>query len=103
VSEYTTLSLSTANEVAVIMINRPKALNALNETVLDELSRAFDELTVNGAIKAVILIDKGNKGVVAGVDITQQYEAYTFGGRTQTFLYIDIDGSIGNDVRSAIE
>jgi enoyl-CoA hydratase len=78
-SEYTTLSLFKANKVAVITINRLKALNALNETVLDELSMAFDELAVNDAIKAVILTDKGNKAFVAGVDITQQYEIYTSG------------------------
>ena len=41
---YETLLIERDGPVAVVTINRPKVLNALNETVLSELSAAFDEL-----------------------------------------------------------
>ena len=80
-SEYTTLLLSKENGVAVVTINRPKALNALNEAVLNELSLAFDELAVNDAVKAVILIGSGDKAFVAGADITQMKDMNVIEGK----------------------
>lgn len=55
--------------MAVLTINRPDKLNALNATVMAELDAAFESLTVEQDIKAVILTGAGDKAFVAGADI----------------------------------
>lgn len=55
--------------VAVITVNRPDALNALNPKTLDELEQAFQEVRVNKTIKAAVLTGAGDKSFIAGADI----------------------------------
>jgi enoyl-CoA hydratase len=57
--------------VAVITVNRPHALNALNSEVLVELESALDGLERDASVKAVILIGAGDKAFVAGGDIKE--------------------------------
>lgn len=66
---YETLLIDRDGPVAIITINRPKVLNALNETVLSELSKAFDELEADHAVRAVIITGAGDRAFVAGADI----------------------------------
>ncbi|MGN0398067.1 MAG: enoyl-CoA hydratase-related protein [Candidatus Fimimorpha sp.] len=54
--------------VGVITINRPKALNALNSTVLDELDTTLDQVDLD-AVRVLILTGAGEKSFVAGADI----------------------------------
>ena len=54
--------------VATITINRPKALNALNSQVLDELDATLDAIDLD-TVRAVILTGAGDKSFVAGADI----------------------------------
>ena len=54
--------------VAVLTINRPKALNALNSAVLDELNAALDAIDLN-EVRALIITGAGEKSFVAGADI----------------------------------
>lgn len=54
--------------VGTITINRPKALNALNSQVLDELDATLDSVDVN-EIRCLILTGAGDKSFVAGADI----------------------------------
>ena len=53
---------------AIITINRPEALNALNSQVLDDLEAVIDGIDTN-AVRAVILTGAGEKSFVAGADI----------------------------------
>ncbi len=55
--------------VAVVTINRPKALNALNAATLTELDQVFTGLAADSAISVVILTGAGEKAFVAGADI----------------------------------
>ena len=48
---YENLILDKENEIAILYINRPKYLNALNAQTLEELSRAIDEVQRDPAIK----------------------------------------------------
>jgi len=57
--------------VATITFNRPKALNALNSELLQELSHALEVIAQNEAIKVLILTGAGDKAFVAGADITE--------------------------------
>ncbi len=54
---------------AIITINRPKALNALNIDTLKEIDQCFRELSRDESTEAVILTGAGEKAFVAGADI----------------------------------
>ncbi|AFQ44911.1 short-chain-enoyl-CoA hydratase [Desulfosporosinus meridiei] len=69
--EYANLLLEKNGAVAVLTINRPKALNALNSDTVTELSTALDELGRDSSVKAVILTGSGEKAFIAGADISQ--------------------------------
>ncbi|ABO48949.1 short chain enoyl-CoA hydratase [Desulforamulus reducens MI-1] len=68
--EWNTLFLEKEGNIALLTINRPKALNALNPEVLTELGQAVDVITADDEIFVVILKGAGEKAFVAGADIT---------------------------------
>lgn len=68
---YQTLLTSLDNGIFTITINRPDKLNALNKTVMEELSAAMDEVYANKEIKSVIITGAGPKSFVAGADISE--------------------------------
>ena len=57
--------------IATIFFNRPKALNALNNALFDELDIALDQVRDNTDICVLILSGAGNKAFVAGADIAE--------------------------------
>jgi enoyl-CoA hydratase/carnithine racemase len=57
--------------VAIVTINRPKVLNALNSQTLDELHRVILELKQDDSARVVILTGAGDKSFVAGADINE--------------------------------
>lgn len=57
--------------IATITFNRPKALNALNSALLEELSHALDDMAADEDIRVLILTGAGDKAFVAGADITE--------------------------------
>lgn len=68
---YQTLLTSLDNHIFTITINRPDKLNALNATVIEELSTALDEVIHNKEIKSAIITGAGSKAFVAGADIAE--------------------------------
>ncbi|HEV7333179.1 MAG TPA: enoyl-CoA hydratase-related protein [Flavisolibacter sp.] len=68
---YQTLLTTLENNILTITINRPDKLNALNRDVMHDLDAVLDEVESNNGIKAVILTGAGQKGFVAGADITE--------------------------------
>jgi enoyl-CoA hydratase len=56
-------------EIATITFNRPKALNALNQALLAEFSKALDAVGADERIRVLILTGAGEKAFVAGADI----------------------------------
>lgn len=79
--EYENILLEKNGPVAVLTINRPKALNALNADTLTELSTVLDELGRDSSVKAVVLTGSGEKAFVAGADIAQMKEFNPLEGR----------------------
>lgn len=80
------LKLEVENEIAVLTIDRPKALNALNSETLEELTEVLTEIEGRDDIKVVILTGSGEKSFVAGADIAEMIdftapEARAFGMR----------------------
>ena len=58
-----------ADNIAIITINRPEALNAMNLEVVGELHQAVNEAIANPTVGAIILTGAGDKSFVAGADI----------------------------------
>lgn len=79
--EYTNLILEQNGAIAILTINRPKALNALNADTLTELSTVLDELGRDSSVKVIILTGSGEKAFVAGADIAQMKEFNTLEAR----------------------
>ena len=80
--------------VAVLTIDRPKALNALNPEVLADLKAAFEGIDQN-AVRCVVLTGAGEKSFVAGADIGSM--------STMTKAEGEAFGKLGNDIFLAIE
>ena len=80
--------------VGVITINRPKALNALNSTVLEELDATFKAVDLN-TTRCLVLTGAGEKSFVAGADIGEM--------STLTKAEGEAFGKKGNDVFRMIE
>lgn len=80
--------------VGVITINRPKALNALNSAVLDDLEAVLDAVDLE-AVRALVLTGAGEKSFVAGADIGEM--------STLTKAEGEAFGKKGNDVFRKIE
>jgi enoyl-CoA hydratase len=91
--------------VAILTINRPKVLNALNTQTLDELRRAMLELKHDEAIRAVILTGSGDKSFVAGADINELAVQSPTGGREHAVTgqhVLDVIEQMGKPVIAAI-
>jgi 3-hydroxypropionyl-coenzyme A dehydratase len=64
------IQLEPREEVAIIRINRPEALNAMNVDVIAELSRTIDIVGPDDGIKVLIITGAGEKSFCAGADIS---------------------------------
>ena len=80
--------------VGIVTINRPKALNALNSAVLEELEATFKAVDLE-ATRCLILTGAGDKSFVAGADIGEMSTLTKAGG--------EAFGKKGNDVFRMIE
>jgi enoyl-CoA hydratase len=69
--KYQTLLTVLENNILTITINRPDKLNALNKTVIDELSSVIDEVKNNSEIRSAIITGAGARAFVAGADISE--------------------------------
>lgn len=67
---FENIILEKEDYLATIIINRPKALNALNAETLYELEAAVKDIKADANIKVVIVTGSGDKSFVAGADIT---------------------------------
>ena len=91
---YENLLVEVTDAVAVIKINRPKALNALNSAVLEDLDKAFADIDQE-AVRCVILTGEGEKSFVAGADIGEM--------SSLTKAEAEAFGKKGNDIFRKIE
>ena len=69
--DFDNLLLDRNGAVAVVTINRPHVLNALNFTTLDDLRRAALALKDDAAVRAIVITGAGDKSFVAGADINE--------------------------------
>tara|TARA_B100000131_G_scaffold124953_1_gene122119 strand:+ start:455 stop:2521 length:2067 start_codon:yes stop_codon:yes gene_type:complete len=66
--EFNYVDTHVDGEVATVRINRPEAMNALNEVVVEQLGNALDSLNSREDIKTIVL-DGAGKAFVAGADV----------------------------------
>ncbi len=72
--------------IATVTVNRPKALNALNQATLKELLCLFAEIRDDDSVKIVILTGAGEKAFVAGADIAEMQSIDAATGRQFALL-----------------
>jgi enoyl-CoA hydratase len=78
---YQTLSIETADDgIAVLTVNRPDKLNALNADVMAELEGAMLKLRNTASVKGIIITGSGEKAFVAGADIKELRDLNNFTG-----------------------
>jgi enoyl-CoA hydratase len=75
-SSYETLLVEKEGAVAIVTINRPDKLNALNIKTREEGAKVLDELSRDDSVRVLVFTGAGEKSFVAGADISE------FEGRT---------------------
>ncbi len=83
---WSTLKLEVAERTAILTIDRPDALNALNSTVLAELEQAVDHIRDRTDVGVLIITGGGTKAFVAGADIKEMVTLPAIAARTFTAL-----------------
>ncbi|MBV9791545.1 MAG: enoyl-CoA hydratase/isomerase family protein [Chloroflexi bacterium] len=66
---YEHILLERDGAVAIVLLNRPKQLNALSQAVIREIDAAIDELAADETVRAIILTGSGDRAFAAGADI----------------------------------
>jgi 3-hydroxypropionyl-coenzyme A dehydratase len=64
------IQLEPQDDIAILRINRPEALNAMNVDVISELSKIIDIVAADDNIKAVVITGAGERSFCAGADIS---------------------------------
>jgi len=85
--DYEILQIERKEEIAVVTISRPKAMNALNTRFFEEMDQAVEEFKSDIDLRAIIITGDG-KAFVAGADIAEmqdksEREASVFAARGQ--------------------
>ena len=102
---FENLLLDRDGPVAIVTINRPRVLNALNAQTIDELRRAMLELQRDAQVRAIVLTGAGEKSFVAGADINELAVQTPTGGREHALAgqhVLDVIESLGKPVIAAI-
>ncbi len=91
----TNVLLEKKGHIAVATINRPKALNALNSQVLEDIDQLVEQVKADDEIRALVITGSGEKAFVAGADIGEM--------STLTRAEGEAFGKTGNDVFRKLE
>jgi enoyl-CoA hydratase len=92
---FNNLLVEKSDGIATVTVNRPRALNALNEETLGELLACFEGLESDVSVRAVILTGAGEKAFVAGADIAAMKDLDVVAARNFALL--------GHQVMNVIE
>ena len=82
--DYKYIKFEIEAPIAVVTINRPEALNALNADTITELEHCFDDLAESRQVQCVIITGAGEKSFVAGADIKELNTDTVITGKNRT-------------------
>jgi enoyl-CoA hydratase len=102
---FDNLLLERDGAIAIVTINRPNVLNALNSQTLDELRRAMLDLKQDDSARTIIVTGAGEKSFVAGADINELAVQTPTGGRDHALAgqhVFDVIENLGKPVIAAI-
>jgi enoyl-CoA hydratase/carnithine racemase len=91
--------------IAIITVNRPKVLNALNSQTMDELRRAMLSFRYDDSVRAVVITGAGEKAFIAGADINELAVQSPTSGRDHAMRgqhVLDLIENLGKPVIAAI-
>ena len=81
---FTNILFEKKSSIAYVRVNRPKVLNALNTTTMEELRAAFHEIKNDASVRVVILTGAGEKAFIAGADIVELAQHDAVSGKEYT-------------------
>jgi enoyl-CoA hydratase/carnithine racemase len=99
------LLLERDGAIAIVTINRPKVLNALNGPTMDELRRTMLAMRHDESVRVVIVTGAGEKSFIAGADINELAVQSPAGGRDHAMKgqhVLDLIENMGKPVIAAI-
>ena len=102
---FDNLLIERDNAVAIVTINRPKVLNALDIATLDDLRRAVLELKRDDGVRTIVITGSGDKSFVAGADINEFLANSPTSGRDQALAgqhVFDLIENLGKPVIAAV-
>jgi enoyl-CoA hydratase len=79
---YQNLLIEKKDNIAIVKVNRPDKLNALNSQTMSEFKYAFTELKSDSETFVVIITGSGEKAFVAGADISELHKLDVITGKT---------------------
>jgi enoyl-CoA hydratase len=79
---YQNLLIEKKDNIAIVKINRPDKMNALNSQTMSEIKSAFTELKSDSGTFVVIITGSGEKAFVAGADIAELHKLDVITGKT---------------------
>jgi enoyl-CoA hydratase len=100
--QYENILFEAADRVAVITLNRPDKLNALNHDTLVELKHAIVEANAGAGIDVVVITGAGEKAFVAGADIRELAAQDAVAGQRFALFGQDVFNSIEHSAKPVI-
>jgi enoyl-CoA hydratase len=94
---FDTIKLAQDGPLAIVMISRPDALNALSSKVMGELAQAAAALEVSTDIRVVALTGAGDKAFVAGADIAEMADLTPM----QAQAFAEMGGAVGTAIENS--
>ncbi len=91
---YEKIVFEVKGDIAVLTVNRPNKMNALNYQTMDEIQAAVAEVHAGDSIRALIVTGSGDKAFVAGADISE----FTELGLKQSYNFIRRGAKIVRDI-----
>lgn len=87
-AENEDILVNVENGVGHIVLNRPKAINSLNDTMVAGIAQALDDWEHDDAVHTVLLTGAGERGLCAGGDVVAIYhDAQVGGAKTRAFWH----------------
>ncbi|BBX31335.1 3-hydroxyisobutyryl-CoA hydrolase [Mycolicibacterium mageritense] len=89
VTENEDVLVSVRNGVGILTLNRPKAINSLNEVMVEGISKALHAWEHDDAVHTVLLTGAGERGLCAGGDVVALYHSAKVGGADARRFWFD--------------